>query len=90
MAEATPAFKAINGIEISSETLAQSTDSFVKVHNDELLNLLSDFEDMSIEELNDYILEYDNFFTSAVNNWAFLCQNTHVLNKVTINVDYTL
>ena len=29
---------------------------------------------------------YDDLFTSCVNNWAWLCQQTHILNKISVNI----
>ena len=33
-----------------------------------------------------YDNNYDDLFTTTVNNWAWLCQQTHVLNPIEINL----
>lgn len=33
-----------------------------------------------------YDNDYDDLFTTAVNNWAWLCQQTYILNPITITL----
>lgn len=35
-----------------------------------------------------YDNNYDSLFTSLVNNWAWLCQQQHVLNKIPVEINF--
>lgn len=36
----------------------------------------------------DFIARYDDLFTTLVNNWAWLCQQTNVLNPISVNITF--
>lgn len=44
----------------------------------------------TIYDIFDFALDnnYNDLFTSIVNNWAWLCQNTSILYKISINVTF--
>lgn len=36
------------------------------------------------------LLELDDIFTFAVNNWAYLCQTVGILNNIEVNIRWNL
>lgn len=46
---------------------------------------------VNVYDIFDFALDndYSSLFTTLANNWTWLCQNTGVLNKVTININFT-
>ena len=59
-------------IEINEKTLAQSSDSFVREHDDQIIQLVSNFEKMSISELNEYISNISDASMPSTNTRGIL------------------
>lgn len=45
---------------------------------------------VSVYDYYDFsLMDYNSLFTGIVNNWAWLCQHTGVLNKINVNITFT-
>ena len=51
-------------------------------NNNKTAVTISDTFDLKYEDYN------DNSFVTAVNNWAWLCQNSHVLHKIKVTIKF--
>lgn len=73
-------------------TKSDNADLFYALHNATVtLNKSGSSYKVNVYDIFDFALDndYSSLFTTLVNNWAWLCQNTGVLNKVTININFT-
>ena len=73
-------------------TKSDNADLFYALHNVTVtLNKSGSSYKVTVYDIFDFALDndYSSIFTTVVNNWAWLCQNAHVLNKVTININFT-
>ena len=73
-------------------TKSDNSDLFYALHNATVtLNKSGTNYKVHVYDVFDFALDnnYDSLFTSAVNNWAWLSQQTGVLHKITINIDFT-
>jgi len=82
-----------NGLTYSNEviefTKSDNSDLFYALHNVTMtVNKVSNDYPVEIFDIFDFAYDnnYDSLFTSLVNNWAWLCQNTFVLNDIYINI----
>ena len=73
-------------------TKSDNADLFYALHNVTVtLNKSGSSYKVTVYDIFDFALDndYSSIFTTVVNNWAWLCQNANVLNKVTININFT-
>lgn len=73
-------------------TKSDNADLFYALHNATVtLNKSGSSYKVNVYDIFDFALDndYSSLFTTLVNNWAWLCQNANVLNKVTININFT-
>ena len=73
-------------------TKSDNSDLFYALHNATVTLTKSGTKyKTNIYDVFDFALDndYSSIFTTAVNNWAWLCQNTFVLHKIKINVNFT-
>lgn len=72
-------------------TKNDNADLYYALHNVDIqISRLFDLTIVNITDVFDfeYDNDYDSLFTSIVNNWAWLCQQTNVLNPISINIAF--
>jgi len=78
--------------KVKEFTKSDNADLFYALHNATItFDKTKTYYKVHLYDRFDFAFDnnYDSLFTSIVNNWAWLCQNTSVLNAVDINVYFT-
>lgn len=73
-------------------TKSNNSDLFYALHN-ATITLRKSGTNYNVNVYDEFDFDLDNdyssLFTSLVNNWAWLCQNTGVLTEIKININFT-
>ncbi|SHH21044.1 hypothetical protein SAMN02745135_00073 [Caloranaerobacter azorensis DSM 13643] len=85
-------------IKRNNKTYSRSVQEFTKSDNSDLFYALHNATftvrksgskyNVNVYDVFDFDNKYDSLFTSIVNNWGWLSQNTGILNKIIININF--